>query len=235
MQPHQSDQTPRYDILVSGSSLAMEGSFLGISTIVMVESAGRRALFDCGHFTTRRLLLAALAQRGLTPADFEMVILSHAHFDHCLNIDLFPQAQVILSQDEWDYIQGPFPDDPATPPYVADILRKTRLELIEGEVELLPGVTAFPTPGHSPGHMSLDLRTAEGPVILAADALKTAREALSGIPDMEIDPLKRAGASLRKVLDRGRFIVPGHFPPLTRHDDGRITWDEIQKATLLLR
>ncbi|MBO0343720.1 MBL fold metallo-hydrolase [Roseibium sp. CAU 1637] len=228
-------ESVRYDILVPGSSLAMEGCFLGISTIVLIEAGGKRALFDCGHFTTRRLLLAALRERSLAPSDIDIVILSHAHFDHALNIDLFPDAQVYLSQEEWDYIQAPFPDDPATPPYIADILRKTSLVLIEGEVEILPGVTAFPTPGHSPGHMSLELVSSAGAVVLAADAVKTAREALSGIPDMEIDPKQRAAASLQEVLRRGRTIVPGHFPPLTRHDDGRITWSEIQVAQLLLR
>lgn len=225
----------RYDILVPGSSLAMEGCFLGISTIVLVETGGKRALFDCGHFVTRRLLLEALAKRNLTPADIDLVILSHSHFDHALNIDLFPEAEIFLSREEWDYIQAPFSDDPATPPYIADILGKTRLSLLEGETEILPGVTAFPTPGHSPGHMSLQLETPEGTVVLAADAVKTAREALSGKPDMEIDPQHRAAASLQDVLRRGRIIVPGHFPPLYKGEDGKITWSEIQEARLLLR
>ncbi|WP_417686224.1 MBL fold metallo-hydrolase [Roseibium sp.] len=227
--------TPSYDILVPGSSLAFEGGFFGISSIVLITSGERRALFDCGHGTTRRLLLQALQSRGLKPSDIDLLIFSHAHFDHVLNMDLFPKAKIILSRDERDYIEHPFEDDPATPRYMPELLAKRDVTLTEGETEILPGVISFPTPGHSPGHISLELASDGGPTVLAADALKTAREALTGIPDMEIDPKKRGKASLQEVLRRGRIIVPGHFPTLHKDDNGALTWTDVQEMPLLIR
>ncbi|PTW58826.1 glyoxylase-like metal-dependent hydrolase (beta-lactamase superfamily II) [Breoghania corrubedonensis] len=225
----------RFDVLVPGSSLAFEGGFFGISSIVLVEAGGKRALFDVGHGVTRRMLLEALAERSLTPRDIDLLIFSHGHFDHVLNMDLFPNAPIVMGREEYDYIGAIFEDDQVTPRYLPALLDARAVEAIDGEVEILPGVVLFPTPGHSPGHVSLELESAEGPVVLAADALKTAREASTGIPDMEIDPRKRGRASIQEVLRRGRIIVPGHFPTIHREADGRIWWDEIQKMPLLIR
>ncbi|WP_213215933.1 MBL fold metallo-hydrolase [Roseibium polysiphoniae] len=224
-----------YDVLVPGSSLAFEGGFFGISSICLVEAGGKRALFDCGHGTTRGLLLNALSRRGLSPADIDLLIFSHAHFDHVLNMDLFPDAPILMSRDEADYIEAPLADDPATPRYLPALLAQRTVDLVDGEKEILPGVTLFPTPGHAPGHVSLELETKDGPVVLAADALKTAREALSGIPDMEIDPQKRGKASIKEVLRRGKIIVPGHFPTLLQGEAGNLTWTDMQEMPLLIR
>lgn len=224
-----------YDVLVPGSSLAFEGGFFGISSIVLVEAGGKRALFDCGHGTTRRMLVSALKARGLGFDDIDLLVFSHAHFDHILNLDLFPNAPILMSRDEREYAETPFADDPATPRYVPALLAGRDVQLVDGEAEILPGVTLFPTPGHAPGHVSLELAHESGPVVLAADALKTVREASTGIPDMEIDPQKRGKASIREILRRGRTIVPGHFPTIHRDDDGRLSWTEIQEMPLIIR
>ncbi|MCX2721166.1 MBL fold metallo-hydrolase [Roseibium salinum] len=226
---------PQYEILVEGSSVAFQGGFFGISTIVLIRSGATLALFDCGHGVTRKLLLDALQHRGLAPKDIDLVILSHGHFDHVLNLDLFPEVPVVLSRDEYDYIQAPFESDWVTPRLLPMLLEGRELRLTAGEEEILPGVTAFPTPGHAPGHISLELPSPEGPVVLAADALKTAREASTGIPDLEFDPEKRGKKSLQDVLRRGRIIVPGHFPTIRTDEDGRISWTGIQEMPLLFR
>lgn len=224
-----------YDVLVPGSSIAFEGGFFGISSIVLIDFEGRKALFDCGHGPTRQLLVKALRDRNLTPDTIDYLIFSHGHFDHVLNLDLFPNATIIMSREEWDYIQSPFPDDHVTPVYLASILKNRKVELIDGEKELFKDIIMFPTPGHAPGHVSLELKTEDGPVVLAADALKTAREALSGIPDMELDPQKRGKAAIQEVLKRGKIIVPGHFPTLYQDDNGKISWSDVQELPLLIR
>lgn len=226
---------PHYDVLVPGSSLAFHGGFFGISSIVLIEAGGKRALFDVGHGVTRRMLLAALEARSLSPRDIDLLVFSHGHFDHVLNMDLFPDAPIVMGREERDYLDAIYDEDTTTPRFVAALLRERDVRTIDGEEEILPGVVMFPTPGHSPGHVSLEIAHESGPVVLAADALKTMREATTGIPDMEIDRKKRGKASIQEVLRRGRTIVPGHFPTLHKDPDGRLWWDEIQEMPLLIR
>ncbi|MTI45457.1 glyoxylase-like metal-dependent hydrolase (beta-lactamase superfamily II) [Roseibium hamelinense] len=224
-----------FDILVSGSSLAFEGGFFGISSVVLVRTNRETLLFDCGHGTTRQMLIDALGIRGLVTQDIDRLVISHGHFDHVLNLDLFPNAPITISQDEHDYIQCPSEEDQLTPRFLPELLAKREVTLVRGETEVTDGVVAFPTPGHSPGHMSLALDTGAETVVLAADAVKTAREALSGIPDLEFDPKRRGAASIQAVLNRGDRIVPGHHPVLNKTPDGKLTWTGAQEMPLRIR
>lgn len=227
--------TVSYKTLIPGSSLAFKGGFFGISSIVLIETGGKRALFDCGHGTTRGPLLHSLNQFGLTPDEIDLLIFSHGHFDHVLNLDLFPDAPILMSQAERDYVETPFEHDTVTPRFLPALLAARDVQLVDGEAEILPGVTMFPTPGHAPGHVSLELATTDGPVVLAADALKTAREALSGIPDLEFDPQKRGKDAIQEVLRRGKIIVPGHHPTLYKDANGKLSWTDLQEMPLLIR
>ncbi|MCG8561138.1 MAG: hypothetical protein MI824_15175, partial [Hyphomicrobiales bacterium] len=109
------------------------------------------------------------------------------------------------------------------------------LELIEGEGEIAPGVGFFPAPGHTPGCYAVRLETGEhGPVILAGDAIKHAKEALSERCDMAFDTIETGTASIRRILDEAERIVPGHFQELIRQGD-RFVWEDAFELTLVVR
>jgi N-acyl homoserine lactone hydrolase len=113
--------TPEIDLLLQGFSLGTsEGSpaFCGVALV----RAGRNILVDVSHNGRRELLLRKLKERGLRPADIDTVVLTHAHWDHCLNIDLFPNAEVIVHENKRRYAQAPDPRDWATASYTGLIL-----------------------------------------------------------------------------------------------------------------
>ncbi|MCF8104273.1 MAG: MBL fold metallo-hydrolase, partial [Desulfohalobiaceae bacterium] len=91
------------DVLLSGIPGKTSRGFLGYCTVVLFLLDGEWALFDTGHQADRHLLVDALTQRALTPADIKHVVLSHLHFDHILNLPLFKRAKVYISQAELDY------------------------------------------------------------------------------------------------------------------------------------
>jgi len=138
-----------------------------------------------------------------------------------------------MNQAKREYNEAPFEHDWATPVFLPDLLKGRELCLTNEEKEMLLEVSAFPTPGHSPGHISVQLLTPEGTVVLAADALKTAREASIDVPDLEFDHQKRGQASLQDVLRRGRVIVPGHFPQMSTNAHGKISLSGVQELPLL--
>ena len=103
------------------------------------------------------------------------VFLTHLHFDHIANINLFPHATFILSRKEWEYANTR--DDLFVMEGSLPLLRsfKKRLVEIDGE-ELLPGITCLHTPGHTPGCLSLVVDMKEkGRWVIAGDAIKTGR------------------------------------------------------------
>jgi glyoxylase-like metal-dependent hydrolase (beta-lactamase superfamily II) len=224
-----------YDIIVKGNNLGFRGGYFALANATLILSEDGPILFDTGHYCNRPSLLSGLAKHGLAPADVTAVFLSHLHFDHCNNVDLFTQAKVYVSEVEWNYVEKPHADDMFVPWLIREQLRKHRLELISGEGEVVRGVRFFPAPGHTPGSYALSLRTRRcGCVVLAGDALKYPREAINCRCDMVFDTAEAGSATIRTILDMADRIVPGHFPELIRQGEV-FTWEEAAELPVLIR
>ena len=145
------------DILVQGypgKSVCHGG--LGWSTIALLRAGGRAALVDVGTFSHRANLIAALARRGLAPADVTDVILTHSHHDHSINWVLFPSATLWIGAAELDWaVAEPWGSTPVPELYVRELHGSARLRTLRHGDEVLPGMRAYDAPGHTPGNVSL--------------------------------------------------------------------------------
>ena len=144
-----------------------------------------------------------LAQLGLTPADIDVVFLSHLHFDHAGGLCDVCGTEVHVQQDELTAAQAGtdiayFPSDfSGTYPW----------QIKQGEYDLVPGVRAISTPGHTAGHMSLWVEMPKGPPILlcgdAADLTENIEQEIApGLCWNERSDL--ALESIRKLKKLGR-------------------------------
>lgn len=114
---------------------------------------------------------ARLEAIGRDPAGIEIIVSSHFHFDHVGGNALIPNATMIVQRREWD--AGMDPDIASRHGYnPRDFDLGHKLHLIEGEHDVFGdgSVICLPTYGHTPGHQSLKLRLASGPIVLAADS-----------------------------------------------------------------
>jgi N-acyl homoserine lactone hydrolase len=156
----------------------------------------------------RQTLPGQLSLLGLTPAAIELAILTHGHIDHVGALPLVRCPLVLTATERADprprYFGTMRPMEwPALPTH-----------LIEAETDLCDGLHLIPTPGHTPGHLSLLVTLPSGPVILAADAVNRESEPAEGYPDAE-DPAAAAlsGAALMALREAqaARFVW-GHDP-----------------------
>lgn len=226
-----------YDVLVEGNSLSFKGGFFGFSSIILIKSAAHGLLlFDTGHHSTRLLLINALQERGLSPTDINYVFLSHLHFDHVNNIDLFTQATIYLSAEEWEYAQNPNNSDPFCSPAINLYLQQQKLIFLENSTgEIFPNLFYRHTPGHTPGSYVLHFVNQQNKrVVLAGDACKTYKELASLEVVSEFDPEKRAQQSLIWMNNYADVVIPGHFPPLFRTENGWL-WHENTHLELIVR
>jgi glyoxylase-like metal-dependent hydrolase (beta-lactamase superfamily II) len=116
-------------------------------------------------------IVPALRDAGFDPASVDVVAMSHLHFDHAGGLLLadgsraFPRASIVAQRAEWEIALGDNPRLVAS--YVQPELRLVRdwgaEGWAEGERELLPGVTAVPTGGHSAGHQAIVVRAPGAP------------------------------------------------------------------------
>ena len=199
------------DVLLTGFFGASDRGFLGWSGLYLVTTpSGRRIMFDTAGYNERGTIPNLLKERRLTPADIDCVVISHLHFDHAANWDLFVNAEILVHESEVAYAQAS--DDIALLRYpVPALLAHKRLRLITGETAALEdGVQIFQVPGHTPGAIALVM---DGSV-LCGDALKSRWDLRGYLMNTWNDDLSRQ--SIQKITGLGNRIYPGHDVPLER-------------------
>lgn len=114
----------------------------------------------------------ALETVGLKPEDIDIVILTHMHFDHAANVDLFPKAQFILQKEEWKYAKSPLPTQKGVYlPELIEKVEKCNLVLVDGDYEVADGVSVCLVPGHTQGQQGVVVNTADGYYVIAGDLM----------------------------------------------------------------
>lgn len=200
------------DAVLTGLTVPTSSGNLTTSTVTLLEHELGPVLFDTAGWNQRIALTTQLAARNLSPEDIAFVLLTHLHWDHCMNFDLFPGARLMVPEAEYRRIRdGEL--DAATPAYILDLLRDQAHPETFGPGEILPGVTALPTPGHTHGHMSFTLSASDIRVAVTGDALATRSEAVAGLPSTVFGDRDAARDSMQQLIAGADVIVPGHDCP----------------------
>lgn len=198
---------------------------ISFSSVTLIEGS-KRIVVDTGPAGRRLLLLEQLRACGLTPDDIDCVVLTHVHWDHVQNLDLFPHATVMIHPRERTYCAQPHPRDWVTPRYTSTILESFRLEEVQEGDEIIPGVRVLDVPGHSPGSIALLMEGEDGVVAISSDALPNTWSVMSGLPRYVFASVEEARASIQKLLNHARVFYPGHDRPFRVDADGRVTYIE---------
>ncbi len=204
--------------------------------LVLLRDGDRTVLFDIGagpdFMSTVGDLPDAMAALDLHPEDVTHLVITHAHPDHLWGLlddfdePLLPEAQILMGRAEWDYWMDPDTVDTigaARQSFAVGAQRRLveiedQVQLFEDGAEILPGVQAVSTPGHTPGHMGFALRAGGQGLMVVGDALANPHLAFER-PDWEssADQIPDMAATTRlQLLDRitaeDLLILGFHLP-----------------------
>lgn len=205
----------------------------------LIETSNGRILFDVGcdyakiadpvqranHYDPETFAFGApdmrepqrlphhLAKLGLKPSDVDVVFLSHLHFDHAGGLCDVCGTEVHVQQDELTSAHNDI--DPAYFP--SEISGDYPWKVKQGEYDLVEGVRAISSPGHTAGHMSLWIELPKGaPVVLCGDAADLTenldKEIAPGLcwqgrEDMALDSIRK----LKRLAQKERAqLWPNH-------------------------
>jgi glyoxylase-like metal-dependent hydrolase (beta-lactamase superfamily II) len=235
-----------------------------VLTCLLVQTGGKNIIVDTGLGSklTDKIkenwgllrahgdLLAQLAARNLAPADIDVVINTHLHGDHaagntCFNADFsgvqatFPNAHYYVQKRE--YQDATHTNERTRGTYYAmnftPLVERGQMTLLEGEAEIVRGVFAVPTPGHTPGHQSVRFASEGAHGLFLADLASYGIhfEKLSWMTAYDTEPLitletKRKWQAW--ALQTQALILVQHDPNMRagylRSDQGRLWLEKVR-------
>ncbi len=151
----------------------------------------------------------ALADLDMTPGDIDLVINTHLHFDHCGQNAVFRHAAHYVQRAELDRAERE-----SRALYDWFDFMNARFELLDGDAEILPGLSVIATPGHTTGHQSVVVEAGDGEKdVMIGDAAYTPRLYLDppdeDLPDGQASDVTAWRDSLSRVRSTGASRV--HF------------------------
>jgi glyoxylase-like metal-dependent hydrolase (beta-lactamase superfamily II) len=160
---------------------------------------------------------------GVSPEQVEHIVISHMHYDHAGNPDLFPRARYHAQDEEMAYctgrcmssaeVGGVFDADA-----VAAMVRKIftgRVQFRNGDGEIAPGITVHKVGGHTRGMQIVRVSTQRGWVVLGSDSAHFYANLEPGRPFPIFDDLAayvEAQHTALKLASSPQHFIPGHDP-----------------------
>ncbi|HET6183854.1 MAG TPA: MBL fold metallo-hydrolase [Acetobacteraceae bacterium] len=201
---------------------------------LLIDTGAQRLLFDNGMGTSKLFgeesgrLLTSFAEAGIAPDFITHMVLTHAHSDHCWGtmrddgVPNFPNAAIVMSSTELAFWES----EPSGQGRrsVAGVKKhliplRERIKFVADGEELVPGIQAWSTPGHTPGHMAYLFTGGGGEAFCLAGDVAFFDPLSFAFPDShslyDADPAV-AAATRRRVLERlasDRLRVIGYHQP----------------------
>lgn len=167
-----------------------------------------------------------LSRINVKAKEVKRVILSHLHFDHDNGVSLFPNATFYVQEEEYLFwVKNPLASRPpfkaytdeAGKEYLKSLEGTTRLTLLKGDQEILPGVECLLTPGHSIANQSVAIQTIKGTAILGVDCAHFFKNYQDDWPSTFIIDLvawMKTYDKLRAKVSSMDLLFPGHDPAM---------------------
>jgi glyoxylase-like metal-dependent hydrolase (beta-lactamase superfamily II) len=158
---------------------------LGLPTALIGQPPFTQQVFTV---SVERSITDQLADLGIVPSELDYVSISHNHFDHIGQVDQVQGATWLVNQKEYDAMFPPDGSAPGDPSLAANyaLFQPMERQIIPEEYDVFGdgSVVIFETPGHTPGHASLQLMMPEsGPILLTGDLYhRSESRTLSRVP-----------------------------------------------------
>ncbi len=226
---------------------------------LLVRASGKRILVETGNGTKwepklRNIygiqdgdpLKDSLARAGVAYEDIDLVINTHLHFDHAggntrfvdgRDVPAFPNATYIVQRGELDHANYPTDRDRASyfPDRFVPITAASRWQLVDGDVQILPGISVMRIPGHNADIQAVKISGGGKSLYFVADLLPTRHHLplpwMTGYDLYPLQTLETKRKRVAEIVQEGSIVAFGHdpdYPAATLHDrNGKIEFEPV--------
>ena len=209
--PHVAEADIRNAYLSLGKNLDTADDYFNILLLKIGEEV---VLVDSGEGGNPKggQVVESMAHAGIAPEDVTLIVITHAHGDHILgllsndNKSVFPNAKYVITRPEMEYWRKNLDSAVSEQTDIVNMIESQGVRLIEMNEQILPGLTAVPLPGHTPGHIAVQV--------------KSGTEKLQHMADLLISPIQFEHPEWSPVFDRDTGTsVPTRLETLQRAAD----------------
>lgn len=167
-----------------------------------------------------------LARSHVNPEDVGHVFFTHMHYDHVTNLDLFPNAKIVVDRKGYQEALRRLDEGRCwVPGEIIFPMRdqwQDRMVFVDDQ-EVLPGIRAFHVGGHTPCSMSISVRTLRGKAVITGDVVSLYENIERDVPIGVYEDRNEVMAAMARIRHEADIILPSHDPRvLERHPGGAI-------------
>jgi len=198
---------------------------------VLIQGQGKNILVDLGiydpEWASRNILtcvrekydhpiMAIKEAAGLRPEDIDFLIFTHLHWDHIgEDISIFKKARFVVQHKEWEYMYNPVSFQKWAYASSLNVCFRENVDpfswlFVDGWVEFMPGLRLIPTPGHTPGHQAVSVKTEEGSLIIAGDAVNMIENLSYNLPSGVATSGEEYMQSMNVIKRYGEYVLGAH-------------------------
>ncbi|HVU11768.1 MAG TPA: MBL fold metallo-hydrolase [Phototrophicaceae bacterium] len=222
-------------------------------TPILFRGSGHTILIDTGLGGERGRLAALLPENGIQPSAIDTIIITHGHGDHVGGIFdasgsfIYPNAHYVFWQSEWDYWTADERFSGANPQPGKETWERLKahpdlIKTVGGagmdEAEIMPGICAVASPGHTIGHISVEVTSGGQKWLHIADAAHNwfQMQCPQYSPMFDYDR-QQSAESRKRMFERaardGSLMTAYHFPfpgaGYVRTAGNQLVWDQVGK------
>lgn len=194
----------KFEQITKGLNIKPSKGAFGYASITLIRDDNENILFDTGSFGLRGVIHELLKKEKI-----DKIFISHLHFDHCSNLDLFKDSEIYINSREIENLYNNNEDYDLYKPLI-NIVDNYNIIEFDNPINITENVKIVFTYGHTIGHSSLEFIENNKMVLVAGDSIKSLNDYLNDNEFGNAQNPKQYIETKKKIKSKYDIIIPGH-------------------------
>lgn len=193
-----------FEQITKGINIKPNKGAFGYASITLLKDGNEEILFDTGSYGVRNVIKDLLKKEKI-----DKLFISHLHFDHCSNLDLFRNSKIYINEKELRNLYENNDDSDLYKPLLK-IINEYDVNTFNDEINISNNIKIVLTYGHTVGHSSLEFKQGKRRILVAGDAIKSLNDYLNINKYGNAQNPDKYIKTKENIKNNYDVIIPGH-------------------------
>ena len=193
-----------FEQITKGINIKPNKGAFGYASITLLKDGNEKILFDTGSYGVRNVIKDLLKKEKI-----DKLFISHLHFDHCSNLDLFRNSKIYINEKELRNLYENNDDSDLYKPLLK-IINEYDVNTFNDEINISNNIKIVLTYGHTVGHSSLEFKQGKRRILVAGDAIKSLNDYLNINKYGNAQNPDKYIKTKENIKNNYDVIIPGH-------------------------